>query len=138
MRDDKYVEGLEKQNEELMARLAEHEVLVKKLGRKRGTYPVMKLIKLKRGRTWYINESFLTNCDSIDEIMVVIKYNIKRPILTDRDGADGTLVGFKYWRQPFNYRWSICGMARYIDMQMRIFDLIRVDPKSGFVDTVKY
>src|SRR5947207_13983924 len=119
MEADSYAIGLEKQNEELQNRLATYEVLVKKLGRKRGTYPVFKLIKLKRGRIWYLNESFLTNCDSVDQVKACINYNIKRPILTDRDGSDGILIGFKFWRQPINYKWSICGMAHYFDMQLK-------------------
>lgn len=135
---DKYAEGLEQQNEELQTRLAEYEVLVKKLARKKGVYPVFKLIKYKQGRNWYMKESFISACETVEEVLKVIKYNIKRPILTDREGEDGIIIGYKYWRQPLNYRWSICGMARYYDMGLRRFDYMRVDLKTGFVDTVTY
>lgn len=138
MEADSYIVGLEKQNEELQNRLATYEVLVKKLSRKGGTYPIFKLIKIKRGRIWHINESFLTNCSSVDHVKMCINYNIKRPILTDRDGADGMLIGFKYWRQPINYKWSVCAMSHYFDMQMKCFDMIRIDPKSGLVYTINY
>jgi hypothetical protein len=127
MTDQKYVEDLEKRNDELMDKLASAESQLRKIGRKKGTYPVFKLLRTKIKRaTWIIDCEYLTNCDCVASIIPTITYAAKNP-----KEDDGELVGFQYWRQSINYRWALAGMSRYLDMNLKPVYNIEINTKTG-------
>jgi hypothetical protein len=135
MSDDQYVKDLEKQHDELMERLAKAESFIKKHCRKKGTYPVFKLIrkKVKRG-CWQIDCEYLTNCDCRESIIPTIKYTLNNPLLNMSTGLPKEdVIGFQYWRQPHNYRWALAGMSRYLDLKMKLMINIDIDEKTGDV-----
>jgi hypothetical protein len=135
MSDDQYVKDLEKQHDELMERLAKAESFIKKHCRRKGTYPVFKLIrsKVKRGQ-WRVDCEYLTNCDCRESIIPTIKYTLNNPLLNMSTGLPKEdVIGFQYWRQPLNYRWALAGMSRYLDLKLKLMVNIDINEKTGEV-----
>ena len=132
MSDDQYVKDLEKQHDELMERLAKAESFIKKHCRRKGVYPVFKLLrkKIKRGM-WIIECEYLTNCDVREAIIPTIRYTLSHPTTTIVGELKDDIVGFQYWRQPLNYRWALAGMSRYLDLSMKLMVSIDIDEKTG-------
>jgi len=133
MSDDQYVKDLEKQHDELMERLARAETFIKKHCRRKGTYPVFKLIrkKIKKG-FWQIDCEYLTNCDCKESIIPTIKYTINNPLLNMSTGeVKDDVIGFQYWRQPLNYRWAVSAMSRYLDLKLKLYSNIDINVKTG-------
>lgn len=137
MIDEKYVSELEIENDALRERLAKAETIILKATRKKGTYPVFKLIKRKITKTkWIIDCEYLTNCDSKENIIKSLKFTINNPVICKED--DGELIGFQYWRQSINYRWALAGLSRYLDMKLQPWYNIEIDPKTGDIFYKKY
>lgn len=133
MSDDQYVKDLEKQHEEIMERLTKAETYIKQFCRRKGTYPVFRLIrkKVKRG-CWQIDCEYLTNCDCRESVIPTVKYNLNNPLLNMSTGEPrDDIVGFQYWRQPINYKWALAGMSRYLDLKLKLVTNIDIDEKTG-------
>jgi hypothetical protein len=128
----KYIEELEKQNEELMERLGDAEILLKKLTRKKGIYPVFKIykVKVKRG-LWSAADVFFTNCDNVASIKKCIKYSQEHQPLTREISYD--IIGYKYWRQSINYNWALSGMCRFLTPDLKVCYNIEIDTKTGSI-----
>jgi hypothetical protein len=133
MSDDQYVKDLEKQHDELMDRLATAESFIKKHCRRKGTYPVFKLIRKQvKKRCWQIECEYLTNCDCRENVIPTIKYTLNNPLLNMSTGLPkDDVIGFQYWRQPLNYRWAVSGMSRFLDLKLKLMVNIDIDEKTG-------
>lgn len=136
MSNELYIKTLETRNDELMDRISSIETEIKKLKRRKGTYPVFKLIRRKVKRSsWVIDCEYLTNCDCVESIIPVISYSLNHPISID---FPGELIGFQYWRQSINYRWALSGMSHFIDVNLKNVRNIDINPKNGDVKYQKY
>jgi hypothetical protein len=130
MSDIEYINRIESQNFELSEKLEKTTRELIKAKRKKGVYPVFKVIGSNVNGKWITEFDYITNCDSVDIIPNVIKFTLAQN-KSDKPEKKENIIGFCFWRQSVNYRWALFGMRKFYDMCLKRVNNIEIDPETG-------